>query len=640
MSSENITAAKLDRSKSKGIYTRSIKRLARCLESETDIQLIDSRFQEVQENWRRVQDAHEAYVSLLESDDPDLVENEEKWIEEEEMKFDDIERKKFGYVLERQEQTNAKLEEQRREELEREERKKRENMTRVIQHNRHLRELERVAFDEEAKNVEIIIHEESKKEKPNQKVYEEALKDLKEQFDRCKRSNIELMSSLAQEDVGEEITWMSEVQTNFNVLKRKLNDMLGQLSLATHEDKILRTTSKFESGLKLERMKLPFFTGQIRDYPRFKADFVKQVLPEIPNKNKAAYALKSCLNPVALEKVKNIDDDIDDMWLRLDEIYGRASKMIDVVMYDIKKLRPIKEGEDKLFIELVDIVERGYYDLKRIGAESEISNASTVSTIEERLPSNIKRHWSVRVSKKGSSLEETNKFPLLLDFLLEQRRAIEYETMDIRGVSSKHVSFHIDGKTEEIDEEDNDTNTKERKWQYHKCWLHQTNTHDVESCKTFMDKSPEEKIKLIRENRACWSCLRKGHRSAICRYRKQCGIDNCTMHHHESLHEAHISGVNFHSTLDIPDKEEDESAQVNLCLLQLMKIDAEKDSSKSVTVLWDTGATLSLITFKAAEKLNLIGKPRKISVIKVGGVKEDLSSLSMICHYMIGMVRL
>ena len=88
MSSENIAAAKLDRSKSKGIYTRSIKRLARCLESETDIQLIDSRFQEVQENWRRVQDAHEAYVSLLESDDPDLVENEEKWIEKEEMKFD------------------------------------------------------------------------------------------------------------------------------------------------------------------------------------------------------------------------------------------------------------------------------------------------------------------------------------------------------------------------------------------------------------------------------------------------------------------------------------------------------------------------------------------------------------------------
>ena len=37
---------------------------------------MQNRFQEVQGHWRRVQDAYEAYVSPLETDDPNLVEKE------------------------------------------------------------------------------------------------------------------------------------------------------------------------------------------------------------------------------------------------------------------------------------------------------------------------------------------------------------------------------------------------------------------------------------------------------------------------------------------------------------------------------------------------------------------------------------
>ena len=42
-----------------------------------------------------------------------------------------------------------------------------------------------------------------------------------------------------------------------------------------------------------------------------------------------------------------MDDGLDEMWKRLDEKYGKASKLADVVMYDIKKLCAIREGDDK-----------------------------------------------------------------------------------------------------------------------------------------------------------------------------------------------------------------------------------------------------------------------------------------------------
>ena len=50
------------------------------------------------------------------------------------------------------------------------------------------------------------------------------------------------------------------------------------------------------NSLRLERMKMPHFDGNIRDYPRFRSDLERQILPEPRSDSKAAYVLKSCLS--------------------------------------------------------------------------------------------------------------------------------------------------------------------------------------------------------------------------------------------------------------------------------------------------------------------------------------------------------
>ena len=54
--------------------------------------------------------------------------------------------------------------------------------------------------------------------------------------------------------------------------------------------------SKGSGGLRLEKMKMPFFNGDMRDYSRFKSDFTRQVVPEVQNEYAVAYDLKSCLH--------------------------------------------------------------------------------------------------------------------------------------------------------------------------------------------------------------------------------------------------------------------------------------------------------------------------------------------------------
>ena len=105
-------------------------------------------------------------------------------------------------------------------------------------------------------------------------------------------------------------------------------------------------------------------------------------------------------------------------------------------------MRLIKEGENKRFIELVDAVEDGYKDLKRLGLEREITTTSSISIIERKLPANIKREWAKLVSTDNSTVDKTDKFPSLLSFLLTQKRAIEYDT--IEHVKRRDLTVWID----------------------------------------------------------------------------------------------------------------------------------------------------------------------------------------------------
>ena len=164
----------------------------------------------------------------------------------------------------------------------------------------------------------------------------------------------------------------------------------------------------------MEKMKLPSFSGDLRSYAKFKSDFVKHVMPGLSKEDSAAYVLKSCLSGKAKEIIYNMDDSRSEMWTCLDEKYGDPSKLADLVIHDIRKLKPVKDGEYKRFIEFVEVIERGFRDLELLKISREMSNTGTVSLIEERLPKDIRREWSKEVNRRGSTVEIHNKFSCLL----------------------------------------------------------------------------------------------------------------------------------------------------------------------------------------------------------------------------------
>ena len=75
-------------------------------------------------------------------------------------------------------------------------------------------------------------------------------------------------------------------------------------------------------------------------------------MPSINAKN-APYVLRSCLGKEPADTVKSVDDDITPMWKRLEEKYGDPAKVPDVVRCAIQNIKPIREGENKKYVELI-----------------------------------------------------------------------------------------------------------------------------------------------------------------------------------------------------------------------------------------------------------------------------------------------
>ena len=48
--------------------------------------------------------------------------------------------------------------------------------------------------------------------------------------------------------------------------------------------------------------------------------------------------------------------------------------------------------------------------------------------------------------------------------------------------------------------------------------------HDLEECKTFLDKSIEERKDLLKKAKLCFACFKPGHISRGCINRKKCNV--------------------------------------------------------------------------------------------------------------------
>ncbi|CAB4029356.1 Hypothetical predicted protein [Paramuricea clavata] len=325
------------------------------------------------------------YVALIEDKG---CEHEETWIEELQRSFGDAMEKEVSYVESKAAAGKKAMDEERLQETTK---KDQEKVEKMVQQMIIKRKTSEIVFQQLVEDVKPVLEMDC---------ITAALKKAQEGLDAavadCKEANDKYLELLDKDKGDAEFNWMKNIQKEYNAITSRI-----AVGIAKEQEKLkkLESTSKSKEScnLRLEKLKMPTFDGDIRQYPRFKKDFEQQVLPGLP-KESALYALRSCLVREPLSIVRSVEDDIEEMLKRLDEKYGDPAKIADAVIESIKEVKVIKEGEHKRFINFVNIVEDAYQDLRRLGLEKEITTTSSVSIIEKKLPNDVRKEWAKLVS--------------------------------------------------------------------------------------------------------------------------------------------------------------------------------------------------------------------------------------------------
>ncbi|XP_050717433.1 uncharacterized protein LOC126999145 [Eriocheir sinensis] len=208
------------------------------------------------------------------------------------------------------------------------------------------------------------------------------------------------------------------------------------------------TASGNSCQLKVEALKPPKFEGDFREYPNFKDDFVNIIVSKY---GKNPFALRQCLGEKPLKVILGCEKDFEEMFKRLDKEYGDPRKLVDLVISDLKSLKVIRDGDDRGFVNMVNVIERCYLDLQKVNLQKEMNSVSIGSMVERLLPRIQKREWVMTADKIS---DKNELFPELLKFLLCEKRVIEYSESSVRNMKSETSNVCNVRSSQEVDDPD------------------------------------------------------------------------------------------------------------------------------------------------------------------------------------------
>ena len=171
-------------------------------------------------------------------------------------------------------------------------------------------------------------------------------------------------------------------------------------------------------------MSVPTFSGQTRDFAKFKRDFEALVVPDRYPLHVAEY-LRQAVPEEYHHLLNNVAHPEDMMEVLVDK-FGNRKLVVNDALSQIEEMGHITTDEE--FVHFVEDLERIIIDFKTLGYMEELANAFFISKLESKLPPRIKYEWSTIVVEE--ELETTSKeaFERFQTFLARVKKRVEYAT--------------------------------------------------------------------------------------------------------------------------------------------------------------------------------------------------------------------
>ena len=293
---------------------------------------------------------------------------------------------------------------------------------------------------------------------------------------------------------------------------------------------------------QLERIRIPIFSGNKMEFQQWFAAFSTCVDKTSLAPQFKMLRLEGCLRGEAAETIKGLgysQTAYDAALSRLQRKYGGDRRKVQAQIEELRKMRPVNEGDPKSMDKFADALERTIVVLKDNSLHADLGGGTLYGIVVEKLPENLLKeyyHW-VKEQGKNETMVTLNEWVAVEADLQTQASEVKHgftrkyedskwSRRDGRNNKSYGASLQ-DGKKI--------SNEIERKGKLCRAC---GETHHLEKCKVFTGWSFEKKWEAAKRFGVCFRCLDYDHLGHQCPKSKACDVAGCKKTHHPLLHES------------------------------------------------------------------------------------------------------
>ncbi|CAL8098687.1 unnamed protein product [Calicophoron daubneyi] len=388
----------------------------------------------------------------------------------------------------------------------------------------------------------------------------------------------------------------------------------------------------YKERLELPKVEISFFDGNPGDYWRFSKEIEYYIESRVKNNSqRLLYLLYYCRG-----RAKSAIQDC--VVLPPDSAYPRARQ----ILYDLfgethvvararidrllKGLKPMAEDGEALSLLAIEM-QNCHIALTEMNYTAVLNSVATMERIVRVLPVAVRRNWAQFADRK---LQEGNE-PLFHDLC-------QFVAKEARVARSRYG--HLVRESFSRPDKFNNSNGPHRQPDQFRmasfgvqgtsvsavgkqCILCNVN-HQTDSCQKFLNLNVPERWRCARRNRACYLCLRVGHRVNNCTSSIRCVNSGCQKKHHPLLHSEAMSQK--------PPETGMCAASVHNDSKVMLGVVPARVRGKSVEVITyaflDCGSDTTLISSDLVESLKLETTKVSMSLATVNGTNLIDSSLS------------
>ena len=269
--------------------------------------------------------------------------------------------------------------------------------------------------------------------------------------------------------------------------------------------------------------------------------------------------------------------------------------------------------------------------LRTLGYRNDLGASENLRRVVSKLPAELLFQWGREVHKKQPNRPNLEVFS---EWLKTEVSILRHSAAQSRDTEKKNPSAHPkEASTRRTALTTSVTPPRETR-RSSSCLIC-NNEHRLQDCPEYRAKTREERLVVVRTERLCWACLRKGHFMRVCRSARRCGLNGCQAAHRRLLHEDESYSTSRRESGAEPQNQSQEGSPIvgvaltesTDTLLQLVPVRIHgPKGERDVVALLDSGAQTSLCCRDVLEELGIHGIEENLRLQNVEGSGATQSS--------------